>query len=88
MTSQHSPGDLICKPASLDDVRHLGTLPVYHPTKPDAADVLGCSRNTAYGMARRGELPTLRLGSRVVVPVPALLAMLGERLVTPQNPPA
>lgn len=65
------------KPASLDDVRHLGTIPVWHPTKPDAADVLGVSRSLAYGMAQRGEIPTIRLGARVVVPVPALLAMLG-----------
>ena len=69
------------KPATLDDVRGLGTIPVWHPTKPDAADVLGCSRNLAYRMAERGEIPTIRLGSRVVVPVPALLRMLGEDAV-------
>lgn len=75
------------KPATLADVRDLGTIPVWHPSKPDAADVLGVSRNLAYGMARRGELPTIRLGSRVVVPVPALLAMLGDR-GTPVSTPA
>lgn len=66
------------KPATLANVRDLGTIPVWHPTKPDAADVLGVSRTLAYGMAQRGELPTIRLGSRVVVPVPALLRMLGD----------
>ena len=64
---------------SLTEVRALGTIPVWHPTKADAAGVLGISRNTAYALARSGDLPTIRLGSRVVVPVPALLAMLGER---------
>lgn len=69
----------IGKSASLDDVRGLGTLPVWHPTKPDAAGVLGVSRSLAYAMAQRGEIPTIRLGGRVVVPMPALLRMLGER---------
>lgn len=51
------------KPVTLDDVRHLGTIPVHHPTKPNAADLLGIGRALAYGMAQRGELPTLRLGA-------------------------
>lgn len=53
------------------------TIPVWHQTKASAASALGCSRATAYAMARRGDLPTIRLGHRVVVPVPALLRMLG-----------
>jgi len=79
METQAKPRRTSSKPATLADVRDLGTIPVWHPTEPDAADVLGVSRNLAYRMANRGELPTLRLGSRVVVPVPALLAMLGEK---------
>lgn len=67
---------------TLADVRHLATLPVWHDTKPSAATVLGIGRTLAYSMAERGDLPTIRLGSRVVVPVPALLAMLGERPVS------
>ena len=44
-----------------------------------AARVLmpGCSRSAAYAMARRGEIPTLRLGRQLRVPVPQLLALLG-----------
>ncbi|WP_187366720.1 helix-turn-helix domain-containing protein [Nocardioides dongxiaopingii] len=75
----------------LADVRDLATLPVWHEAKPSAAAVLGIGRTLAYGMADRGDLPTIRLGSRVVVPVPALLAMLGERSVPIGNqdlPPA
>lgn len=66
------------RPPCLDDVRQRGAIPVWHPTEPNAAGVLGVSRGLAYEMAKRGEIPTIRLGARVVVPVPALLIMLGE----------
>ncbi|WNB84522.1 helix-turn-helix domain-containing protein [Cellulomonas sp. ATA003] len=42
-----------------------------------AAKVLGIGRNQAYQAAHNGELPTLRIGRRILVPVPALLAMVG-----------
>lgn len=35
------------------------------------------SRGVCYEAARRGELPTVRLGSRILIPVPCLLALLG-----------
>ncbi len=38
----------------------------------EAAGVLGISRALAYELVRRGELPRLRLGRRVVVPRRAL----------------
>jgi excisionase family DNA binding protein len=37
-------------------------------TVEQAAVALGISRSTAYTLARRGNLPTLRLGHRLVVP--------------------
>jgi excisionase family DNA binding protein len=37
-------------------------------TVPEAAQRLGCSRGTAYRLAREGTLPVLRLGRRMVVP--------------------
>ncbi len=40
------------------------------------ATLLGLGRTAAYEAARRGEFPTRRLGRRLVVPVPALLAWL------------
>ncbi len=46
-------------------------------TVPEAGEVLGIGRDAAYAAARRGEIPTLRLGRRVLVPVPLLLRMLG-----------
>ena len=44
-----------------------------------AARVLGIGRSAAYEAAKRGELPTIRLGRRLVVPVPRLLDLLGAR---------
>jgi len=45
-------------------------------TIEQAAQLLGLGRTAAYDAARRGELPTRRLGRRLVVPVPALLTWL------------
>jgi excisionase family DNA binding protein len=45
-------------------------------TVDEAAVMLGISRTTAYGCASRNEIPTVRLGRRVVVPTAALMAML------------
>lgn len=46
-------------------------------TVEEAATVLGIGRSAAYEAARQGELPTRRIGRRLLVPVPALLAWLG-----------
>ena len=46
-------------------------------TVEEAAVVLGIGRSAAYEAARRGQLPTRRLGRRLFVPVPALLSWLG-----------
>lgn len=42
-----------------------------------AAEVLGISRRSAYRAVTTGELPSLKLGRRLVVPTPRLLEMLG-----------
>jgi len=42
----------------------------------EAANILGISRTTAYECVRTGELPSLRLRSRIVVPVVALEALI------------
>jgi excisionase family DNA binding protein len=41
-------------------------------TVTEAARLLGISRNSAYEAARRGEIPTIRLGRRILVPVSRL----------------
>jgi excisionase family DNA binding protein len=37
-------------------------------TVPEAGAMLGLSRNGAYEAAKRGEIPTIRIGARLVVP--------------------
>lgn len=47
---------------------------------PDAARLLGVSRNTGYAMAKMGQLPTIRCGKRrILVPKAALMARLQAR---------
>lgn len=45
-------------------------------TVEEAGEMLGISRGLAYELVRRGELPHVRLGRRIVVPVRSLLAMV------------
>jgi excisionase family DNA binding protein len=46
-------------------------------TVEEAAQLLGISRALAYELVGRGELPSIRLGRRIVVPRHALEVMLG-----------
>jgi len=46
-------------------------------TVSEAAAALGIGRTLAYGLARQGKLPTIRLGARVVVPRARLDELLG-----------
>ena len=52
-------------------------------TVEEAAAILGISRGSAYGLARKGVLPTIRLGRRLLVPRRAL-----ERLLDGSGAPA
>jgi len=45
-------------------------------TVDEVAERLGIGRNAAYDAIRRGELPALRIGRRIVVPRAALDRML------------
>ncbi len=66
-------------PLTLADLRDRATI-----TVPEASAVLGLSPWVGYQAAQRGEIPTLRIGRRLVVPVPALLRMLdGEPIDEP-----
>lgn len=59
-------------PPALNELGRRITLSV-----EEVAPMLGLGRSAAYEAARRGEIPSRRLGRRVVVPVPALLEWLG-----------
>ena len=43
---------------------------------PTAAKVLGIGRNLAYEAAQRGDLPSIRLGHRVIIPVAGLRRLI------------
>jgi excisionase family DNA binding protein len=43
----------------------------------EVATLLNLGRSAAYEAARRGDLPSRRLGRRIVIPVPLLLEWLG-----------
>jgi excisionase family DNA binding protein len=47
-------------------------------TVTEAAELLGISRSLAYDLARTGQLPALRLGRRLVIPITALLSLLEQ----------
>ena len=46
-------------------------------TVEEMASILGVGRSAAYEAVRKQELPSLRIGRRLLVPVPRLLALLG-----------
>jgi excisionase family DNA binding protein len=54
-------------------------------TVDEAATILGCSRGTAYALVRSGQLPSLRLGRRIVIPTAGLRRYLS---IDSSNPTA
>jgi excisionase family DNA binding protein len=46
-------------------------------TVPEAARLLGLGRNAAYDAAKRGDIPTVRIGKLLFVPKIPLQRMLG-----------
>jgi excisionase family DNA binding protein len=56
-------------------------------TVPEIAELLGISRSSAYQCVRRGEIPALVLGRRVVVARAALEALL-TNFADPDEVPA
>ena len=46
-------------------------------TVDEAGALLGLSRGSAYAAAARGEIPTIRIGRRLLVPTAALRRLLG-----------
>jgi excisionase family DNA binding protein len=43
---------------------------------PEAGQLLGIGRTTAYDAARAGQIPTVKIGKRLLVPVAALERLL------------
>ncbi len=44
---------------------------------PEVAEILGLSKVSVYKAAKRGEIPTIRIGKRILVPTADLRRMLG-----------
>jgi excisionase family DNA binding protein len=65
--------------------RHQDRQLVY--TVPQVAALLGLSRNAAYDAAKRGEIPTLRMGRLLLVPKVSFHRMLGMTGAVTTTPP-
>ena len=64
--------------STMSNERSSGTIQRRTVTVEEAAQILGIARRTAYTLANTGQLPVLRLGRRLLVPVPALEALLQD----------
>ncbi len=51
----------------------------------EAGELLGVGRSLAYQKAASGELPSIRLGRRLVVPTAAILRLLGREVEAPSR---
>jgi len=66
----------VCSHTRTEEFRLPGGLPFTLDVK-QAAKLLGIGQNSAYEAVKRGEIPTLKIGRRLVVPTATLLARLG-----------
>jgi excisionase family DNA binding protein len=53
----------------------------------EAAEVIGVSRSRAYELIGSGQIPSIRIGGSVRVPVAALRAWIDERLAEQRGTP-
>ena len=51
-------------------------------TVEEAAELLRISRNTAYEAVKRGEIPSVRVGRRILIPRISIMKMLGGEEAT------
>ena len=59
-------------PVGIPTPQERPTLTIY----PETAQILGLSKSSVYAAAERGEIPTIRVGRRLLVPTAALRRML------------
>jgi excisionase family DNA binding protein len=60
------------RPLSSDEWKQRDALSV-----EEAGKILGLGRGSSYAAARTGEIPTIRIGKRLIVPRAALERLLG-----------
>ena len=66
-------------PCSAEQLREHVAVPLWAESGPSYAAAAGLSRRAAYSHASAGSVPTVRVGGRVLVPVAALLRLLGAK---------
>ena len=59
-------------PARLPDPHEQPTMDIW----PQTGQLLGLSRQSTYDAANRGDIPTIRIGRRILVPTAALHRLL------------
>lgn len=59
--------------SALPDPETQPTVPLW----PTAGQAIGLGRNATYAAAERGDIPTIRIRGRIVVPTAPLRRMLG-----------
>lgn len=62
----------------LEEIREKAVIPLYSEDLPNWAGLVGANRATAYSDASLGKVPTVRVGRRIYVPIPALRRLLGD----------
>lgn len=72
-----NPPEAITFPTTEEHLRSATVVPLWSDHEPNAAGALRLGRTSAYSLAKRGDIPTIRLGRKVVVPSARLLALLG-----------
>lgn len=60
----------------VDALARLRENPVATIPPLDLVPLLGLSKNTIYDAISRGDIPSIRVGRRILIPVPRLLAMI------------
>lgn len=63
--------------ANPSNTKQPGSLPIVL-TVTEVAHLLRISRGAAYSAVRRGDLPSIRLGHRILIPTARILESLGE----------
>ncbi|MFN0092093.1 MAG: helix-turn-helix domain-containing protein [Acidimicrobiales bacterium] len=54
-------------------------------TVPEAAEMIGISRTSAYEAVRRGEIPSLAIGRRIVITRATLETLVGPLFAAPPS---
>jgi excisionase family DNA binding protein len=83
LANPNAKSALLSSTATIDDL--IDELPLTKPrtvSVEEAGRILGIGRMAAYQAVWRGQIPSIRIGRRLLVPVAKLNVMLGETEAT------